>query len=173
MPRPNGLAPATRPRRRLDVRPASAADLGALVELRLALLREESRNPLFARPHPDARRRATRLTRRELRTPGQVYLVAERDGAVVGMLRCRMVRRTPLVHDRRQAVVTTVYVIPAARRMGVLRALLAGADRWCRQHRLHGMRLRCALVNDTGRRAWESLGFAAAELVYLRDVPPR
>jgi GNAT superfamily N-acetyltransferase len=137
----------------------------------MALLREEARNPLFANPHPDAERRAARLTRTELGARDQVLLIAIRDHNVVGMLRCRAVHRTPLVADSRQAVVTTVYVSPSHRRSGVLRALLGAADHWCRRHRLSGMRLQCAITNDVGRRAWESLGFTAAELLYLRPVP--
>ena len=139
--------------------------------MRLALLREEAGNPFFANPHPDAARRAHRLTREELTAPGQVFLIALRDGETVGMLRCRVVHRSPLVADARQAVVTTVYVVPSQRQTGVLRALLEGADRWCRQHRIGAMRLQCALNNEVGRKAWESLGFESAELLYLRGVP--
>ena len=161
-------------RRRTDrviVRRAATRDLEDVVTLRLALLREESRNPFFANPHPDAPRRAHRLTSEELTAPGQVILVALRDGETVGMLRCRVVHRSPLVADARQAVVTTVYVVPSQRKTGVLRALLEGADRWCRQHRIGAMRLQCALTNEVGRKAWESLGFEPAELLYLRGVP--
>lgn len=147
-------------------------DLGAVVALRLALLREESRSPLFAHPHPDAQRRALRLTRAEMTAEGQVLLVAVHRQEIVGILRCRAARRTPLVADARQAVVTTVYVTPAHRRTGVLRALLGAADRWCRRHRLTGMRLQCAMENVVGQSAWESLGFQPAELVYLRAVSP-
>jgi GNAT superfamily N-acetyltransferase len=161
-----------RPGSRVVVRRATVRDLQDIVALRLALLKEESRNPFFASPHPDAGRRAHRLTGTELTAPNQVFLLALLGGAVVGMLRCRAVRRTPLVADARQAVVTTVYVVPSRRRAGVLRALLVAADRWCRQHRLTGMRLQCALSNDVGRKAWESLGFKPAELLYLRDIPP-
>jgi GNAT superfamily N-acetyltransferase len=153
------------------VRRASIRDLEAVTALRLALLGEESGNPLFAHPHPDASRRALRLTRMQMATPGQVLLVATRRDDIVGVLRCREVRRTPLVTDSRQAIVTTAYVIPAERRSGVLRALLSAADRWCKQRNLSGMRLHCSLNNGTGRRAWESLGFAAAEVLYVRPIP--
>jgi GNAT superfamily N-acetyltransferase len=153
------------------VRRATIRDLEDVTSLRLALLREEAGNPLFADPHPDASRRALRLTRLQLGTPGQVLLVATRGDAIIGMLRCREVRRTPLVNGSRQAIVTTAYVLPAERRAGVLRALLLAADRWCRRRRLSGMRLHCSLNNAGGRRAWESLGFGAAELLYVRTIP--
>ncbi len=169
----SGSAVATRPRSatRITVRRATEKDLSAVVALRLALLAEEARNPFFANPHPDAARRAIRLTRAELGAEGQVMFVACLGREVVGILRCRAVRRTPLVADARHAVVTTVYVTPSRRRTGILRALLDAADRWCRQHRLTGMRLQCALTNDVGRKAWEALGFSPAELLYLRTVP--
>jgi GNAT superfamily N-acetyltransferase len=145
-------------------------DLPGIVALRVALLREEAPNPFFASPHPDAEQRATRLTRGELSATGEAFLVAVRGETIVGMLRCRMVRRTPLVAESKQAVVTTVYVIPSQRRTGVLRTLLAAADRWCRRRGINEMRLQCALTNSVGRKAWESLGFAPAELLYLRTI---
>lgn len=166
------LAPRQRAPAGIIVRRAQPKDLTAIVALRLALLREESGNPLFARPHPDAARRALRLTRAELAAPGQVLLVAIRGREITGILRCRAVRRTPLIADARQAVVTTVYVLPAERRKGVLRALLGAADRWCRRQRLSGLRLQCALTNDVGQKAWEALGFRPAELLLIRAVPP-
>lgn len=154
----------------MRVRQAGIADLDAIAALRVALLREERSNPLFTRPHPDAAGRALRLTRTQLGTPGQAFFVATRRDAVVGILRCRVARRTPLVADARQGVVTTAYVVPAERRRGVLRALVQAAERWCRRHRLSGMRLQCAVDNEGARRAWESMGFQPAELLYLRPT---
>jgi GNAT superfamily N-acetyltransferase len=153
------------------VRAATADDLTTVATMRLALLQEEAENPFFANPHPDSARRTLRLTQAELETPGQVFLLAMRGNQPVGMLRCRAVQRTPLVAEARQAVVTTVYVVAAERRTGVLRALIAAADRWCRSNQLPAMRLQCSLTNDVGQKAWASLGFQPAEVVYLRDVP--
>jgi GNAT superfamily N-acetyltransferase len=166
------LALRRRPLHRVVVRQAGVRDLSTVSAFRLALLREESRNPFFANPHPDAERRALRLTRKELVARDQVILVAERNGETVGILRCRAVRRSPLVAGSRHAVVTTVFVRPDHRRKGVLRALLREADGWCRRRRIRDMRLQCALSNETGRRAWESLGFRPAEVLYLRSIPP-
>ena len=159
------------PGSRVVVRRGTLKDLPQIVALRLALLKEEKRNPFFANPHPNAEERALQLTRAELNTPGEVFLVALRGKSIVGMLRCRAVRRMPLVAEARQAVVTTVYVVPAQRRTGVLRALLDSADQWCRREGLNAMRLQCALSNDVGRKTWESVGFTPAETVYLRTVP--
>ena len=169
-----GVVVATKRRSHLPyvVRRATIRDIAAITALRLALLREEAHNPLFVDPHPDAARRALRLTRRQFANPAQVFFVAMRGQDAIGLLRCRVVRRTPLVATTRQAMVTTAYVVPSERRRGVLASLLDAADRWCRRRRLSGMRLQCALSNDVGRRAWEALGFKPAELLYLRTVPP-
>lgn len=162
----NGSRPGRKPVR---VRRARIDDLDAIVLLRLALLREDDANPRFA--HPQAARRVLRLTRSQLATPGQVFLVATRGAGVVGILRCRAVRRTPLVAVQRQAVVTTAYVVPHERRRGVLRALVRAADRWCRHEGLRAMRLQCALGNEAARKAWHALGFHEAEVLSLRAVP--
>ncbi len=154
----------------LTVRRAVPADLEQVAAMRLALLQEEADNPLFANPHPGAAGRALRLTRRQLATPGQVFFVAAHGDRLVGMLRCRAARRTPLVVDAHQAVVTTAYVVPSGRRRGVLRALVHAAEQWCRANGLAGMRLQCALGNAGGRSAWESLGFEPAEVLYIRAV---
>ena len=69
------------------VRAATTRDLAAIVTLRLALLREESNNPFFADPHPDAERRAQQLTRMELEAPAQVFLLAVRGREAVGVNR--------------------------------------------------------------------------------------
>ena len=169
--RASAKAAATRPRSRVAVRAATADDVTAIAAMRLALLQEEAENPFFANPHPDSARRTLRLTQSELETQGQVFLLALRGREAVGMLRCRAVQRTPLVAEARQAVVTTAYVVPSERRKGVLRALIAAADQWCQSNDLPAMRLQCSLTNDVGQKAWESLGFQPAEVVYLRDVP--
>jgi len=62
--------------------------------------------------------------------------------------------------------------VPDERRKGVLRALLAAAETWCRRHGLAGMRLHCSLENAAARQAWEALGFQPAELLFLRVVSP-
>jgi aminoglycoside 6'-N-acetyltransferase I len=56
-----------------------------------------------------------------------------------------------------------VYVIPAARRRGVLRALLAAAAAWCKSRGLTEMRLHNPADSDVANAAWEALGFTIVE----------
>ena len=50
----------------------------------MALLREESRSPLFADPHPDAEARTFRITTAQLMDGEQVFLLATSGGEIVG-----------------------------------------------------------------------------------------
>jgi GNAT superfamily N-acetyltransferase len=152
------------------VRRAGADDVAAIVDMRLALLREELRAPLHRHAHPDAARRARRLTERQLAGAREVVFVAEIGGAPVGMLRCAMVRASPMVRPSRYALLTTAYVRPAHRRRGVLRVLVRAALRWCRAAGLAEMRLHCALTNHGGASAWRALGFEPAEVLHRRVI---
>jgi GNAT superfamily N-acetyltransferase len=146
-------------------------DEPAITALRLALLAEEARSPLFAHPHPRAAGRARQLSATQVAARNEAVLLALAGTHPVGMLRCSIARGFPLVRDARHAVLTSAYVRPEYRRKGVLRALLSAADEWCRARRLGEMRLRCTVENAGGNAAWESLGFAPAEIVHRRPVP--
>jgi ribosomal protein S18 acetylase RimI-like enzyme len=161
-----GLATA-----RLSIRPASPADLDTVVALRLALLREECRRPAYGRVRPGVARRAQALYRAQLESPGEVTLLAERDGAAVGILRCAESTGHPLIEPDHYAYVSSVYVVPTARRAGVVRALLGHANQWCRDRGLVEMRLHNAVDSVTANAAWEALGFTVVEHLRVRRVP--
>lgn len=152
------------------VRLAGPGDVEAIARLRVALHRAEAGNPLFTAAHPRALERSRALTRAQLQRPGEAFFLAVSGDAPVGVLRCREARGTPLARASRFAAVTTAYVVPAHRRRGVLRILLAAADAWCRERDLPSMRLRCGLGNAGGLRAWSALGFAGAELLLVRTI---
>jgi GNAT superfamily N-acetyltransferase len=157
----------------LTVRTASADDAEAIALLRVALLREESGHDRHHRLRPDVARRARQLTRRQLADPSQVFFVAVRRGGPVGILRCRVLHRTPLMAEAAQGEVTTAYVLPGERRRGVLRALLVAAEAWCRERGLPAMRLHCGRGNANAQAAWQALGFEPAEIVFHRAIPGR
>jgi len=148
------------------VRTATLADLDTVVELRLALVREHRGNPLYSELRPDAPILARRHFAVQLRSPDEVMFLAEHEGRAVGILRCVQVAGIPLVFPALHGYISSVYVVPEARRHGVLRLLFDEALAWCRARGLTELRLHNAVENEAANAAWESFGFEAAE--YLR-----
>ena len=151
------------------VREATIEDLSAVVELRLALVREHDRNPIYRRLRPDAPERARRLFAAQLRAPGEVIFLAERESRVIGILRCVQSSGLPLLFPSRHGYISSVYVAPGERRRGVLRALLSRAVEWCRARGLREVRLHSAVENDVANAVWDALGFRIVE--HLRVCP--
>lgn len=152
------------------VRRAGPADLPDVLDLRLALLGENEQNPAYRRVRSDARARAGVLFEAQLQAPDQAIFLAERDGAVIGILRCAEVAAFPLLEPATHAYLSSVYVVPPARRAGVLRALVAAALDWCRERGLTDLRLHCDASNAVGNAAWEALGFQVAEHLRYRHL---
>jgi ribosomal protein S18 acetylase RimI-like enzyme len=162
--------PATRAAVR--VRPATDEDLAVVVELRLALVTEHADNVIYGRTRRDMRARARHIYLGQLRSAREVTFLAERDGAVVGILRCVDSAGHPLLHPDRYGYVSSVYVRPAARRHGVLRALMEAAESWCRRRGLEEMRLHNAADNPLSNATWDALGFRIAEHLRVRPLGP-
>lgn len=160
------------PPRALTVRPATLHDLESVVELRIALLREHAANPVYGRLREDAEERARPLYAAQLRSPREVVLLAERDRRAVGILRCVETTGSPLLDPARYGYLSSAYVRPEARRSGVLRALLAAAERWARGRGLTEMRLHNASDNPLAAHTWEGLGFGLVEQLRMRPIEP-
>lgn len=154
----------------LVVRRATPEDVPALTTLRLALLREEGKSPLFAHPRADAAARARQLSASQVTGMREAVFVAERHGSIVAMLRCVVSRGSPLVRGTHHGLLTSAYVRPTARRQGVLAALVKTAEEWCRSCGLHELRLHCTVENADGQAAWTALGFTAAEVLMRRAI---
>ncbi len=154
----------------ISVRRATADDLETVVALRLALLREECQSPGYGRVRPGVARRARQLYRAQLESPAEVTLLAEQDGVAQGILRCAESNGHPLLEPDHYAYVSSVYVVPAARRSGVVRALLGYASQWCRDHDLVEMRLHNAADSAVANAAWDALGFTVVEHLRVRRV---
>jgi ribosomal protein S18 acetylase RimI-like enzyme len=154
------------------VRPATPRDLDAVVALRIALLREHPDHPIYGRLRPEITRRARELFAAQLRTRTETILLAELAGEVVGIIRCVESLGSPLLEPARYAYVSSAYVRPDVRRRGVLRALLAEIERWCRARGLDQMRLHNVAGSEAAEGAWDALGFAIVEQVRLRTIPP-
>jgi ribosomal protein S18 acetylase RimI-like enzyme len=152
------------------VRRATGRDLDTVVALRLALLREHASNPIYRRLAKDVTTRARKLFARQLESPGEITLLAERDGRIVGILRCVESSGSPLLSPEQYAYISSVYVDPAVRRTGVLRALLARAEVWARSLELEEFRLHSVADGDAANRAWDALGFEIVEHLRVRAV---
>lgn len=151
------------------VRVATIADLSAVVELRLALLRENADHPIYGRLRADASDRAYDLFGAQLRSAHEVMFLAERGGQIVGILRCVDSPNSPLLHPARYCYVSSVYVRPDARRRGVLKALLHHAEDWCTEHGLDEMRLH-NVPGGSASAAWSAEGFDLVEEVRMKLI---
>lgn len=152
------------------IRHARIADLDTVVRLRLALLREHGDHPIYGRLRPDAAGRAREVFAAQLSAVGETMFLAERRGQVVGILRCVESSASPLLNPARYGYVSSVYVEPEARRTGVLRSLVAAAERWCRERGLEEMRLHSVHGDGVSEGAWEHLGFAPVETVRRKSL---
>ncbi|MFL5561031.1 MAG: GNAT family N-acetyltransferase [Gemmatimonadaceae bacterium] len=149
--------------RAVAVRPATSADLAAVVELRMALLREHGGNPIYARLRADAHDRARRMFAAQLTSPNERIFLAEAGGTVIGIIRCVESTGSPLLEPARYGYISSAYVRPEARRRGALRALVAAARRWCLDRGLDEARLHSVANDEGSNRAWDALGFEVVE----------
>jgi ribosomal protein S18 acetylase RimI-like enzyme len=160
-------------RQRATVRRATPRDLESVVALRLALLREHASNPIYRHLAPDVTARARKLFGRQLDSPGEVTFLAERGGAIVGILRCVESAGSPLLRPEQYAYVSSVYVVPSERRSGVLAALFEQAEVWARSVGLDEFRLHSVADSDAANGAWDAMGFRVVEHLRVRPVSRR
>ena len=156
----------------LVVRRARLDDLPAIVELRLALLRDYHDHPLYEQLRPDAPARAYDLFRTQLTSPAEAMFIGERNRTVIAVLRCVESGASPLLLPDRYCYVSSVYVRPEQRRQGVLRALLAAAETWCEERGLTEMRLHSSTSSPVAVDTWDALGFEIVEHVRRRVLAP-
>lgn len=123
----------------ITVRPATAADAPALA----AIYGDACLNGLgtFEEAAPSVQEMARRLA--EVRAYGLPYLVAERDGLVVGLSYAKPFRPRSAY---RFTVEDSVYIAPAAKGAGVGRALLSALIPACEAA---GMRQMVAVIGDS------------------------
>jgi ribosomal protein S18 acetylase RimI-like enzyme len=154
----------------VPVRQATVGDVAVVVDLRLRLLREYADHPVYGRLHPDAGRRALELYRKQLMSDDQAIFLAEHDEAAIGIARCVESVGSPLLKPDRYCYLSSVYVEPAFRRLGVLHALIERAEAWARERGLTEMRLHNASGNADAVASWDALGFDVVEQVRVRLI---
>ena len=154
----------------LVVRAAGAEDVETVVALRLELLAEEARSPLFSRPLPDVQEHARQLSKRQLASRTDIIFLASDRDVALGMLRVAVSHPPRIVRPQRYGFITSAYVVPSHRRRGVLRALVRAGEAWCRERGLREVRLHCTVENVPGNTSWEALGYGVAEIVRRRTL---
>jgi GNAT superfamily N-acetyltransferase len=142
---------------RFNIKRATTDDIETLVELRLAMQRENSHGIEVAWA---ALGETCRRYFAENLPPGVfVVFVAEVDGQVVATSGISFVSRPPGSTSvlQYEGYVTNVYTVPAWRGRGVATALLNTTIGYAQQK---GARLVYLHTSDTGRSVYEKLGFA-------------
>ena len=146
----------------MTIRPATLDDLDAIVAGNLALA-EESENLQLDRETLRAGIRALL----EGRAPGR-YWVAETEGVVVGQ-----VLITFEWSDWRNRMVwwiQSVYVVPAARRGGIFRALYHHARNEAHREGAGGLRLYVDVTNSRAQAVYAALGMKGDHYRVFEDM---
>jgi GNAT superfamily N-acetyltransferase len=164
---------STATQRALFIRRAEPHDLSEVVRLRIALLREHADNPVYGRLREDAPARAAEVFGAQLRLDDQITLLAERGATAIGIMRCADTVGSPLLYPARYGYISSVYVVPAERRHGVLRALFVAVEEWCIERGLTELRLHNAPENPLSSAAWSALGFGIVEHLRMRPIERR
>ncbi len=144
----------------VSIRRATSRDLDALVRLLGVLFSIEAD---FA-PDVERQRRGLAML---LATPERAaVLVAERAGAVAGMVTAQLVVST--AEGGPSALVEDMVVEANERRHGVGRALLAAAEAWAAERGATRLQLLADRENAPALRFYERLGWRWTQLVCLR-----
>ena len=95
-----------------------------------------------------------------------MFFVAELDGRLIGMGGVYKLRNhRSVIYGFAAAYITSVYVVPEHRRVGIARQITLAAVEWARAHGCVVVRLR---ASATGRLVYQSLGFTQTDEMELR-----
>lgn len=133
----------------LNIRMASPSDLRELAEL------FDGYRRFYAQPADIERARdfiSERLNRHDA-----WLLVAEKNNGLLGF--CQLYPSFSSTHTCRIAILNDLYVAPDARKEGVGKALMLGAEELARNHGLAGLELSTAITNNQAQHLYEKLGW--------------
>jgi GNAT superfamily N-acetyltransferase len=143
-----------------SIRGATPADLDALVRLLDALFSIE------ADFHPDAARQRRGLALMLARPDERAVLVAERGGAVVGMVTVQLVVST--AEGGPAALVEDMVVDAAERGHGLGRRLLEAAEEWAHARGATRLQLLADRENEPALRFYARMGWRPTRLACWR-----
>jgi ribosomal protein S18 acetylase RimI-like enzyme len=139
------------------VRPATAADIPAAMELFAELDRVQSPWRVFER-RPGLLRQTEARYRSALEGSGAIHLVAELNGRLVGMAFAEVVVPSSM-SDERAAELSNVMVDPEFRGLGIGRALVSEVAAWVRAQGVRLVVLKTYSSNEEALGFWSALGF--------------
>ncbi|MBU1071627.1 GNAT family N-acetyltransferase [bacterium] len=154
----------------IRIRSATEADLDTLVEFhRLFMAHHATGDARFAlRPGAADGWRAE--IARALADPDVLALVAEAAGEPVG---CAFTLLKPGARDfgdERIGYLCDVYVVPAWRRSGVARKLLARTENWLQDRGIGTLEASWALGSREAADSWPALGFAPLSVTGRKTI---
>jgi GNAT superfamily N-acetyltransferase len=148
------------PAKRTVIRPATEADLGAMVRLLADLFSIE------ADFKADARRQRRGLALMLEEPARRAVLVAERSGRIVGMVTVQLVVST--AEGAPSGWVEDMVVERAERRRGLGRRLLVSAEHWALEQGATRLQLLADRANLRALRFYRRMGWGGTQLVCLR-----
>lgn len=157
--------------RRVQLRRARAADLDALLAINVVAdaLNHELVPDIGGRRIDG--RRARHFWMRAMRSPRAAVWVGARGSELLGVIGVDLlVARSRLAPVRRFVYLHSLWVEPAARRLGLGLALTQAALAWGRRRGATQARLEVAVSNAGARRLYQGLGFAERELLMVRPI---
>jgi len=100
------------------------------------------------------------------------FLVAERDGETVGYASVQVLRRPAhtFAHARASVLVDQLAVVPAARRSGVGRQLMAAAEEYARSHGIARVELDVRGFNQQAIDFYRSCSYEVDKIRFARRV---
>lgn len=152
-------APLEQTRSGALIRPAREADKETVANLQSAMLDDMAGHGGFPVASLDDRRRYFReLFQVELAKAEAQVLVAEREGDRVGAASAKIVEQPPVFVAQRTLHVSTLYVAPAHRRLGIAQDLLLALFQWGREQSCTSADLN-VLAGNPARLLYQRLGF--------------
>ena len=125
----------------------------------------------FYEQTPDVRLATTFVQRRMERNQSVIFLAEWDDGSAIGF--CQLYPTFCSVEAAPVMVLYDLYVAPAARQLGLGKALLLAAEAHASQSGCVRLDLTTAKTNFTAQRLYESLGWVREEqfFTYQRHLP--
>ncbi len=143
------------------MRPATAADLGAIVQRWRELMEVHERiDPVLYATEAHASGTYRAFLRRQLDDKRGVLLVAEADGRIVGYLVGGFGRRAPMFSVREVGMIFDLVVSPTHRRRGLGERLVEVAEAEFRRMGLRYSQVNFAPTNESAAGFWPKQGFS-------------